>query len=63
MTWEAAQPGADARRALYARLVLEHRLSARDPLAPGDDAWERQAAEMVLSQRQVTLAEIAGLLT
>ena len=34
MTWEAAQPGADARRALYARLVLDHRLSAQDPLAP-----------------------------
>jgi acyl-CoA dehydrogenase len=28
MAWEAAQPGADARRALYARFVLEHRLSA-----------------------------------
>ena len=34
MTWEAARPGADARRALYARLVLEHRLSVQDPLAP-----------------------------
>src|ERR1700680_1301444 len=41
MTREAAGPGADARRALYARLVLEHRLSARDPLAPHEGEWER----------------------
>ena len=33
MTWEASRPGADARRALYARLVLEHRLGVQDPLA------------------------------
>ena len=46
MAWEAAQPGADARRALYARLVLEHRLSAQDPLAPqASSAWERAACE------------------
>src|SRR5882757_8299168 len=40
MTWETAQPAADARRALYARFVLEHRLSARDPLEPGVGEWE-----------------------
>ena len=60
MTWEAAQPGADARRALYARLVLDHRLSAQDPLEPAGD--DREATEMVLSERPVTLTEIAGLL-
>src|SRR5665647_3189084 len=37
MTWEGAQPGRDARRILYARFVLEHRLSAQDPLEPHDD--------------------------
>ena len=63
MTWEAAQPGADARRALYARLVLDHRLSAQDPLAPGDGESERAIAELVLSQRPVTLAEVTGLLS
>src|SRR5580692_880786 len=47
MTWEAAQPGADARRALYARLVLEHRLSAQDPLQPELSDWEREAAEIL----------------
>jgi len=62
MTWEAAQPGRDARRALYAKFVLEHRLSAQDPLEPHDGGWEREAAEFVFSQRQVALPEIAGLL-
>jgi acyl-CoA dehydrogenase len=62
MVREAAQPGADARRALYARFVLEHRLSAQDPLEPHDGEWERQAADIIFSGRQVALAEIAGLL-
>jgi acyl-CoA dehydrogenase len=63
MTWEAAQPGADARRVLYARFVLEHRLSPQDPLAPQAGEWEREAAEIVFGERQVGLPEIAGLLS
>jgi acyl-CoA dehydrogenase len=62
MIWEAAQPGADARRALYARFVLEHRLSAQDPLEPRHGEWERKAEELVFSERQVASAEVAGLL-
>jgi alkylation response protein AidB-like acyl-CoA dehydrogenase len=62
MTREAAGPGADARRALYARLVLEHRLSVRDPLAPHEGGWESAAAKVLLSDRCVSIAEIAGLL-
>jgi acyl-CoA dehydrogenase len=62
MTSEAAAPDADARRALYARLVLDHRLSAQDPLAPGDGEFEREAGEILFSQRQVTLEEVVGLL-
>ena len=62
MTWEAVQPGADARRALYARFVLEYRLSAQDPLEPRTGDWERDAAEIVFSDRTVLLPEIAGLL-
>src|SRR3954447_6949496 len=62
MTWEAAQPGADARRALHARLILEHRLSPQDPLTPDESDCEREAAEILLSQRSVSIAEIAGLL-
>src|SRR5882757_4602433 len=63
MTWEAAQPGTDARRALYARLILEHRLSPQDPLAPDEHEWERGAAEILLSERSVSIGEIAGLLS
>lgn len=62
MTWEAAKPGTDPRRALYARLVLEHRLSAKDPLEPRSGDWERQAAEIIFSESTMSLAEIAGLL-
>jgi alkylation response protein AidB-like acyl-CoA dehydrogenase len=62
MTWEAAQPGTDARRALYARFVLEHRLGAQDPLAPEIGDWEREAAGILFSEREVALSEIAGLL-
>jgi len=62
MAWEAAQPGTDARRALYARMILDHRLSARDPLGPDDGEWERSAANILLSEREVSIAEIAGLL-
>ena len=34
--------GPRRRRALYARFVLEHRLSAQDPLAPADGGMARQ---------------------
>jgi len=61
MTWEGARSG-DARRALYARLVLEHRLSAQDPLEPYAGDWEREAAEMIFSERQVAVTEVAALL-
>jgi acyl-CoA dehydrogenase len=63
MATEAARPGADARRALHARLVLEHRLGTQDPLAPGEFAWERAAAEILLSERSVAIGEVAMLLT
>jgi alkylation response protein AidB-like acyl-CoA dehydrogenase len=62
MMWEASRPGSDAHRALFARLVLEHRLSAQDPLEPAAGDWERGAAEIIFSERQVGLADVAGLL-
>jgi alkylation response protein AidB-like acyl-CoA dehydrogenase len=62
MAWESAQAGADSRRALYARAILDHRLSAQDPLAPTDGKWERAAADILLSDRSVSIDEIAGLL-
>ena len=45
MAWEASRPGTDARRALLARLVLEHRLGTQDPLAPSIGDWERGASD------------------
>jgi alkylation response protein AidB-like acyl-CoA dehydrogenase len=62
MTWESAQPDTDARRALYACAILDHRLSALDPLQPADGKWERAAADILLSDRKISIAEIAGLL-
>lgn len=62
MIWEASKPGTDARRALHARLVLEHRLGTQDPLAVEEADWEREAAELLLSDRSVTLADAVGLL-
>jgi alkylation response protein AidB-like acyl-CoA dehydrogenase len=62
MTWEGAQRGSDPRRALYARLVLEHRLSARDPLEHDAGDWECGVAEIIFSDRQVTISEVAALL-
>jgi alkylation response protein AidB-like acyl-CoA dehydrogenase len=62
MTWESAQAGADARRALFARAILDHRLSAQDPLQPTDGAWERAAADILLFDRSVSIAEITKLL-
>jgi len=63
MTWEASRVGNDARRALLARFVLEHRLSAQDPLAPAIRDFEAEAVELVFSQHKVGLAEVTGLLS
>ena len=62
LAWEGSRPGADARRALYARCVLEHRLSPRDPLAPEEADWEKAATALVLRDRAATWNEVAPLL-
>jgi len=63
MAWEATRTGADARRALLARLVLDHRLSAPDPLAPASFDWEGDAAELIFSDRKISLSDVAAFLT
>jgi len=62
--WEGtllAAARGDARRLTLARLVLEHRLSARDPLARGDLATEAAIAEAWVDDAPVTLAEALAL--
>jgi hypothetical protein len=62
--WEGTRLAAsvgDARRLTLARLVLEHRLSARDPLARGDLAGETAIAEAWVEDSPLTLAEALAL--
>jgi hypothetical protein len=37
-------------------------LSAKDPLEPRTGDWEREAAEIIFSESEVSLPRIAGLL-
>ncbi|MEA2889996.1 MAG: hypothetical protein QOI05_789 [Bradyrhizobium sp.] len=62
LAWEGSQPGVDPRRALLARFVLEHRLTARDPLALSGDAWEQEATDIVLGREPALPAQVATLL-
>ncbi len=62
LAWEATRPGVDARRALVARMVVEHRLEPVDPLAPSDAAWEREATALLLDDTPKTLADVQALL-
>jgi hypothetical protein len=62
LAWEGSHSSVDARRALLARFVLEHRLRARDPLAPANDDWEREATDIVLGQEPASLTRVATLL-
>jgi acyl-CoA dehydrogenase len=62
LAWEGSRPDVDARRVLLARFVLEHRLTARDPLAPANDDWEREATDIVLGHEPAAPARVATLL-
>jgi acyl-CoA dehydrogenase len=62
MAWEASRTSVDARRALMARLVLDTRLSAPDPLEPANFAWEGAVAEPIFSDRKLSLPDITHLL-
>ncbi len=62
LAWEGTRSGADARRALIARCVLEHRLAPQDPLAPDNPAWEKAAIAAVLDARPLAFDEVAPLL-
>ena len=62
LAWEGTRPGADARRALVSRFVLEHRLSPKDPLAPDGAAWEEPAIALLLDDAPVPLTRASALL-
>ena len=62
MAWEGTRPGSDARRLLVARMVLAHRLSPHDPLAPKEAGWEKPAGDWLLGERAAAVADVAGLL-
>lgn len=65
LTWEAhrlARSGGDARRLLLARLVVEHRLDPAPPFAPPrEQAWEEEAADLLLAGTPVPMARAAAL--
>jgi acyl-CoA dehydrogenase len=62
LAWEGTRDAADARRALIARFVLEHRLAPKDPLEPEVAGWEEAAIAAVLEEGAVPLARAAKLL-
>lgn len=65
MAWEANRIHAlrgDARRLLFAKAVLDHRLAARDPFAPIDPASEERASYLLLRSVPVGMDEVRSLL-
>jgi len=62
LAWEGSRPRVDARRVLVAQFVLAHRLSATDPLAPEEAAWEQPATDALLGARRLGMEDVAALL-
>jgi acyl-CoA dehydrogenase len=60
MAWEASRSG-HGKRLLLSRMILEHRLSAEDPLMLRDNRWESRAADLLLRDSTVSLAEAVAL--
>ena len=56
MAWEASQSG-NGKRLLLSRMILEHRLSAEDPMAMRDNRWESKAADLLFAGQDVSMAE------
>ncbi len=51
--------GGDARRLLLARMVVDHRLSPRDPLSVGESSRETRATDLLLSEAPAGLDEVS----
>jgi acyl-CoA dehydrogenase len=66
LAWEASRIHAmrgDARRLILSKLVVEHRLTPRDPFARDAGPLEDRAAMLLLDERPVPMREAAELLT
>jgi hypothetical protein len=61
--WRIHEGSGDARRLLLSRLVLGHRLTAQDPLAPAVGTAEGEAATMLLDDRPVPMLAVAAVAT
>jgi hypothetical protein len=55
--------GGDARRLLMARMVIDHRLTAEDPLSIRDNAFDLAATDCLLDETPVPLDTATQLLT
>jgi len=66
LAWEAVrihEQRGDSRRLLLSRLVLDHRLTPRDPLSPTAGAIEDRAAALLLGDHPVPMAAAATVVT
>ena len=66
MAWEGARIHArrgDARRLLWSKLVVDHRLTPRDPFQLVDNAWEDEVAVLLIGDDDVAMADAARLVT
>ena len=66
MAWEASQihkKRGDARRLLWSRLIIDHRLTPRDPYAIVDHAWEDQVSALLLGDANVSMEDAARLVS
>lgn len=61
MAWEAVQPGADLRRLLLSKLVLQHHLMPSDPLATATNTQEKAIADLLLQPTQVAADRVWSL--
>lgn len=58
MAWEGCQTfekRGDARRLFWSRLVIDHRLKARDPFTATDGAWEEEVSRLLLDEQPVPM--------
>ena len=59
---ELGKRGGDARRLLFARLVLDHRLGNTDPFVLPDAAWEDAVSTKLLGEEAVPLSQAISFL-